>query len=174
MNAPAPIAPVTFDAETAGYQRFIGQMRKFWSGPLYRHMRDEAASLPQGETYGEALRALRTSSRPMFLVTQPNTPQLDDLGAHALGKAWNKLDEMALELGLEPLSTYIALPGEDDSAAVLAHHMLPTLTALINALQVKGRKFPSKRTIVPVLTEIHGVLQRLGEQGGRASFAVDL
>ena len=122
----------------------------------------------------EALRALRTSSRPMFLVTQPNTPQLDDLGAHALGKAWNKLDEMALELGLEPLSTYIALPGEDDSAAVLAHHMLPMLTALIDALQVKGRKFPSKRTIVPVLTEIHGVLQRLGEQGGRASFAVDL
>lgn len=122
----------------------------------------------------EALRTLRTSTRPMFLVTLPACPHLDDLDAHALGKAWNKLDELAQELGVEPLSTFIALPGEVDSAGVPPHHMLPTVNALIDALQGQGQKFPSKRAVNLVLTKIRTVLMQLGEQGGRAYIEVDL
>ena len=122
----------------------------------------------------EALRALRTSTRPMYLVTHPDVLQLDDLGAGALGKAWNKLDELAQGLGVEPLSTFIALPGEDDSAGVPAQHLLPTLTALIDAVQSTAYKFPSKRAVVTVLTDIRDALLRLDEPGGRAYFEVDI
>jgi hypothetical protein len=122
----------------------------------------------------EALRALRTSTRAMYFVTHPGVLQLDDTGARALGKAWNKLDELAQGLGVEPLSTFIALPGEDDSAGVPAHQLLPTLTALIDAVQGPGQKFPSKRAVVTVLTDMRDALLRLGEQGGRAYFEVDI
>ncbi len=35
------VANVTFDEDTQAFQRFIGEFRKFWGGPLYRHLRDE-------------------------------------------------------------------------------------------------------------------------------------
>ena len=122
----------------------------------------------------EALRALRTSTRAMYFVTHPDVLQLDDLGARALGKAWNKLEELAQGLGVEALSTFIALPGEDDSAGGPAHDMLPTLNALIHAVQGPGQKFPSKRAVVTVLTDIRDAMLRLSEQGGRAYFEVDI
>ena len=52
--------------------------------------------------------------------------------------------------------------------------MLPTLNALIDALQGQGQKFPAKRAVKLVLTQIRAVLLQLGEQGGRAYFEVDL
>ena len=108
------------------------------------------------------------------LARQSAVLHLDDLDAHELGKAWNKLDGLVQELGVEPLSTFIALPGEDDTAGVPPHHMLPTLNALIDALQGQGQKFPAKRAVNLVLTQIRAVLLQLGEQGGRAYFEVDL
>lgn len=122
----------------------------------------------------EALRALRTSTRAMYFVTHPSVLQLDDVSASALGKAWNKLDELAQGLGVEPLSAFISLPGEDESAGVPAHQLLPTLTALIDAVQGPGQKLPSKRAVLAVLTDMRGALLRLDEQGGRAYFEVDI
>jgi len=136
---------------------------------------DDASFKPElQQSQRETLRALRTSTRAMYFVTHPDVVQLDDLGASALGKAWNKLDELAQGLGVEPLSAFIALPGEEDSAGVAAHQLLPTLTALIDAVQGPGQKFPSKRAVLAVLTGIRDALQRLGERGGRAYFEVDL
>jgi hypothetical protein len=122
----------------------------------------------------EALRVLRTSTRAMYFVTHPDVLQLDDLGAGTLGKAWNKLDELAQDLGMEPLSSFIALPGEEDSAGVPAQRMLPTLAALIDGVQSPGQKFPSKRAVVTVLTDMRDALLRLSEQDGRAYFEVDI
>ena len=159
-------------------QRFEEAFANAWVDAI-----DDANFKPElRQSQREALRTLRTSTQPMFLVTQPAKHlarqsavlHLDDLDAHALGKAWNKLDELAQELGVEPLSTFIALPGEDDTAGVPPHHMLPTLNALIDALQGQGQKFPAKRAVKLVLTQIRAVLLQLGEQGGRAYFEVDL
>ena len=123
---------------------------------------DDANFKPElRQSQREALRTLRTSTHPMFLVTQPATPPAvmhsDDLDAHALGKAWNKLDELAQAFGVEQLSTFIALPGEEDPAGVPPHHMLPTLNALIDALQGQGQKFPAKRAVNLVLSQIRTV-----------------
>lgn len=163
-------------------QRFEEAFANAWVDAI-----DDANFKPElRQSQREALRTLRTSTHPMFLVTQPATLpgthpatphavlHLDDPAAHALGKAWNKLDELTQELGVEPLSTFIALPGEEDSAGVPPHHMLPTLNALIDALQGQGQKFPAKRAVNLVLSQIHAVLLQLGEQGGRAYFEVDL
>ena len=136
---------------------------------------DDASFKPAlQQSQRDALRILRTASRPMYLVTLPPALELDDSGAHALGKAWNKLDELAQELGVEPLSSYMALPDEGDSAGVPAHRMQPTLAALIAAVQSPGQKFPSKRAVVTVLTTIRDALPRLGEHDGRAYFEVDI
>ncbi|MFT4013543.1 MAG: class I SAM-dependent methyltransferase [Paracoccus sp. (in: a-proteobacteria)] len=54
------IATVEHDLETAAYQRFIGQMRKLWAGPLYRHLRDQAKTLEKGPEFHARLRALPT------------------------------------------------------------------------------------------------------------------
>jgi ubiquinone/menaquinone biosynthesis C-methylase UbiE len=55
-----PVAAVAFDRDTVSYQRFIGQMRKLWAGPLYRHLRDEAAGLGGGDDFESRLQALPT------------------------------------------------------------------------------------------------------------------
>ncbi len=163
-----------YPSDMADAARAMQRLEEVFANAWVDAIEDASFKPELRQSQREALRALRLSSRPMFLVTQPAGLQLDDLGAHALGKAWNKLDELAQELGAVPLSTFIALPGEVDSAGVPPHHMLSTLAALIDALQGKGRKFPAKRAIVPVLTKIRTVLLELGEQGGRAYFEVDL
>ncbi len=55
-----PVATVTLDGDTAAYQRFIGQMRKLWAGPLYRRLRDEAKELGDGAGFETRLQALPT------------------------------------------------------------------------------------------------------------------
>lgn len=55
-----PVAAVALDRDTVAYQRFIGQMRKLWAGPLYRRLRDEAALLGDGDDFEARLRALPT------------------------------------------------------------------------------------------------------------------
>ncbi|MBB4012598.1 hypothetical protein [Niveibacterium umoris] len=122
----------------------------------------------------EALRFLRTSTRPMYLVTHPVPVAFDDGEAQDLGKAWNKLDDLALEIGVEPLSTFIALPDEEGCGLGSTSRILSTVHALIGALQTPGRKFPSKRAIGSVLTKIHAALLQLGETGGSAYFEVDI
>lgn len=122
----------------------------------------------------EALRVLRTSTRAMYLVTQPAFDEFDDINARELGKAWNKLDELAESLGVEPLSLFIALPDEDESAGIPVSRILPTLNALIAAVRSPGHKLPSKRAVILALNKIQDVLLRLSEENGRAHFEVDL
>uniref|UniRef100_A0A9E8CTE1 Methyltransferase domain-containing protein n=1 Tax=Bosea sp. NBC_00436 TaxID=2969620 RepID=A0A9E8CTE1_9HYPH len=55
---PQPVAAVTLDRDTIAYQRFIGQMRRLWAGPLYRRLRDEAAALGESDDFESRLHAL--------------------------------------------------------------------------------------------------------------------
>lgn len=122
----------------------------------------------------KALRVLRTSTRPMYLVTHPVPVEFDDVDAQDLGKAWNKLDDLAQELDVEPLSTFIALPGEEDPARGSASEILTTVIALIGAVQTPGYKFPSKRAVVSVLSKIRDALLEFSKKEGVAYFEVDV
>lgn len=119
----------------------------------------------------DAMKILRTSTRPMILVTEPPSDFGDD-DAQALGKAWNKLDELAQNLGVAPLSDWIALPGEAD-AGTSAAQLSPTLEALAQAVQDPARKFPAKRATLAALDQVRETLQGL-PAGGRAFFEVDI
>lgn len=55
-----PVAAVSLDRDTVAYQRFIGQMRKLWAGPLFRRLRDEAAAQGGGDDFENRLRTLPT------------------------------------------------------------------------------------------------------------------
>ena len=109
----------------------------------------------------------------MHLVTQPPSGAFDDTDAAALGKAWNKLDELAQVLGVAPLSSWIALPGEDD-AGVAPAQLVPTLAALLDAVQDSQRKFPAKRAALAVLSKVRDQLQALPPHGGRVYFEIDI
>ena len=122
----------------------------------------------------EALLQLRTSARPMLFVATPPFDAFDDADAQTLGKVWNKLDDLASSLGVEPLSSFIALPDEGESGDVDPARLLPTLTALVAAIQAPGEKFPNKRAALAPLTKLCASATRLAEQGGRAHFEVDL
>ncbi|MBC7917858.1 MAG: hypothetical protein H7Y28_08615 [Rhodoferax sp.] len=120
----------------------------------------------------QALQHVRTSTCAMFFVTQPAFTDFSDMDAQALGKAWNKLDEIAQTLGVEPLSAFIALPDEGDSAGVPGSRFLPTVEVLIRGLQSAEFKLPSKRAAVVALTKIRAAALQLPEAGA-AWFEVD-
>ncbi len=122
----------------------------------------------------EEVRALRASTRPMHLATHPETGALDDADARVFGKAWNKLDELALALGVEPLSAFIALPGEEGPAGLPAGQMLPTLTALLGAVQGGTHKLPSKQAVAAALAKAAQAVARLAQEDGHAAFEIDL
>ena len=134
---------------------------------------DEAFETQLRRSQREALSTLRTSTRPMHVVIQPPSGGFDDADADALGKAWNKLDELAQMLGAEPLSNWIALPGEDDATAAAAQ-VLATVGALIEAVDNPDRKFPGKRATLAVLAKVRDQLAQAAQAGGRACFEVDI
>ncbi len=122
----------------------------------------------------DALIALRTSTRPMLLVSEPAFEGFDDADAQALGKAWNKLDALARELGVEPLSNFIALPDEGLSAAATPTAIGRTVEALLAALQAPSHQVPSKKATLAALTKVSDAVAWLGTRGGRAAFEIDL
>jgi hypothetical protein len=122
----------------------------------------------------DALVALRTSTRPMVLVSEPAFEGFDDVDAQALGKAWNKLDALARELEVEPLSSFIALPDEGLSAAAAPAAIARTVDALLAALQAPQHKIPSRKAALAALTKVRDALAWLSARGGRAAFEIDL
>lgn len=123
----------------------------------------------------EALVMLRTSTRPMFLVGSPSGwGELGDDDAVALGKAWNKLDELATQLSVAPLSNFITLPDEGEAAGAPAAQVLSSVEALLAGVQSRERKFPSKKATAQALGRVHDALVRLAAQGGRAGFEIDV
>ncbi len=122
----------------------------------------------------EALKSLRAATRPMYLATQPRGEGLDDEDAGVLGRAWNKLDDLAATLDVEPLSTFVAVPGEDEAAAVPVARVAATVDALRVALREPARKLPAKKATLASLERLHAVLEALVSRGGGAWFEVDL
>jgi hypothetical protein len=122
----------------------------------------------------EAVTMLRTASRPMYLVTQPDTEAMSDDDALALGKIWNKLDTLAERLGVKPLSTFIAFDEEGEMAGAIASDILTTIRALIVGLDGSAHKIPSKKQTLVILHGLRATLERTEEVGGRAFFDVDI
>lgn len=60
------VAHVEFDAETQAFQRFIGEFRRFWAGPLYRRLRDDAAQLADGRGAADFDRSLQNLPSHQF------------------------------------------------------------------------------------------------------------
>lgn len=121
----------------------------------------------------EALKSLRTATRPMYLATQPRGEGLDDEDAVVLGRAWAKLDDLAATLGVEPLSTFVAVPGEDQ-AAVPAARVAATVDTLRAALRESKHKLPAKKATLASLERLRVVLETLVPCDGGAWFEVDL
>ena len=122
----------------------------------------------------EAMITLRTSSTAMFLVTNPVCPHADGVNAAELGRAWNKLDSFARELGVSELSAFIGIDGQSFSDGSSAEDILPTVDALLSVLQDSKRKLPAKKSVRVALTEIREILLWLQSHQGRAYFEVDL
>lgn len=121
-----------------------------------------------------ALRKLRGSTRPMYYATWPHSVEMDDQQATALGKAWNKLDELAAVLGVEPLSNFIAVPGEEGNAGVAPARMAASLDALCEALRQPQHKVPGKKAVLECLETLRGALAALPQSAASAWFDVDL
>ncbi|MGE0861802.1 MAG: hypothetical protein AB7P42_22000 [Gammaproteobacteria bacterium] len=121
-----------------------------------------------------ALNSLRTATRPMYLATQPRGESLDDEDAAVLGRAWNKLDDLAATLGVEPLSAFVAVPGEDAAAAVPAARVAATVDALHAALREPKHKLPAKKATLASLERVSVALEALVARDGGAWFEVDL
>lgn len=122
----------------------------------------------------ETMTLLRTSKTSMFLVTEPVCPITDSLDAAVLGRAWNKLDSLARTLGMKPLSTFVGIDGQANDDSSYAEDILPTVDALIAALQDSQQKLPGKKATAAELTRIRDVLLWLQTRNGRAYFEVDL
>lgn len=110
----------------------------------------------------------------MHLVTSPVFDGWRDGDALALGKFWGKLDSLCAALGIETLSSFVALPDEGDAGDVAAARMLPSITALVEAVNSPGNKFPGKRGALAVLAKLRDAAVWLSERDGRERFEVDL
>jgi len=118
----------------------------------------------------DAVKTFRTASRPMYLVTHPETEAMSDDDAAALGKVWNKLDALAETLGVKPLSTFIAF---DDDGETAASDVLITVRALVAGIETGAHKVPSKKQVLSLLSGVVAALEQIGP-GGRAYFDVDV
>ena len=132
---------------------------------------DSAFSTEIHDGQRHALRILRSATRPMLLATKPALAALDDLDAVALGKAWNKLDELAETLAVEPLSNFIAVPGEDEASGVPVARVAASIAALCEALRGPQHKVPAKKA---VLASLETARNALAEANGSAWFEIDL
>ena len=110
---------------------------------------------------------------PIVLVTYPAIECLTDEDCAGLGKMWNRLDTLADSLGAKPLSQFIALGDEGESADVPAREMLPTVESLLIAVQSPANAFPSRKKAVSILSKIRDSLLKISELGGCACFEVD-
>jgi hypothetical protein len=122
----------------------------------------------------ETMAMLRTSKTGMYFVSEPACPFTDALDATVLGRAWNKLDSIAKALGVKPLSTFIGIDGQSTCDSAPAEDILPTVDALLAALQESQHKLPAKKATSRELTEIRDALLWLQPRNGRIYFEADL
>ncbi|GFE78420.1 hypothetical protein GCM10011487_04200 [Steroidobacter agaridevorans] len=126
------------------------------------------------ELQREAVMMFRTASRPMYLVTYPESDVMNDETAAALGKAWNKLDALSQSLGVQPLSGFIAFDEEGETAGAAASEILTTVRALIAAIESGAHKIASKKQVLEILASLSATLAKVAGSGGRACFDVDV
>lgn len=120
----------------------------------------------------DAMVMLRAASRPMYLVTHPESEVMQDEHAVALGKAWNKLDALSQSLGVAPLSAFIAFDEEGETAGAAASDVLTTVRALIAGLESDAHKIASKAQVLELLGALRKALANAAGSGGRAFFAL--
>jgi hypothetical protein len=118
--------------------------------------------------------ALRSSARPVYFVTEPASASTVEVDAVALGKTWSRLDTLAQELGVETLSSFLAVPGEGADAGIEANQLLLTVNALLDSLRQSGQKIPAKRATLSALSAVRETLTTLSAVGGKAYFEVDI
>ncbi len=159
-------------ADVVDLAREMQRHEEAFAAAWFAAVGDPAFKVEMRKLQRDALRQLRTSTRPMYFVTRPEGAEFDDTDAHAMGKVWNKLDELAQMLDVEPLSNFIALPDEGDAGGTLGGRLLPTMSALNLALQRPDCKVPSKRAAITAMTKIRDAIRRLPEDG-LAYFEVD-
>jgi hypothetical protein len=121
----------------------------------------------------EAVAMFRTASRPMYLVTNPQSEVMSADHALALGKAWNKLDALTPSLGVQPLSAFIAFDEEGVMAGFAAAEVLTTVRALITGLESGDHKIASKKQVLEMLARLNEILATVAGRRGRAYFDVD-
>lgn len=134
---------------------------------------DDAFAAELRRLQRETVVMLRTSTRPMHLVTDATDACADD-DAVTLGKAWSRLDTLAQELGVEPLSDFIAFEEEGQAGSVPARRVLASVEALIAAIGQPGGRFPGKRGILDALGRARAVLLACEARGGQVRFDIDL
>lgn len=122
----------------------------------------------------ETAAMLRTSKSGMHFISKPACPISAALDATVLGRAWNKLDSIAKCLGVKPLSTFIGIDGQSACDSAPAEDILPTVDALLAALQEGQHKLPAKKATAHELTLIRDALLWLQPRNGRTYFEVDL
>lgn len=122
----------------------------------------------------DALRRFRTATRAMYFVTTPASFDMDAQDATVLGKAWNKLDELAESLGVEPLSNFITVPGEDEAAGVPGMRVAASIEALSSALRRPEGKVPGKKATLACLERLQAALSSRDGATLRAWFDIDL
>ena len=154
--------------------RALQAQEEAFAGAWLAAIDDAAFSAEIRAAQRAALRILRTSTRPMYCATRPHSVEMDDQEAAALGKAWNKLDELAATLDVEPLSNFIAVPGEDDDAGVAPARMAVSLDALCEALRQPQHKVPGKKSVLACLEKLRGALAALPQGTASAWFDIDL
>lgn len=118
----------------------------------------------------ELVLLFRTGSRPMFLVTTPASARAADVDGVALGKAWNKLDELCGARGVRPLSDFVGLDGQAPEDDALAAEVRVSVDALSAALAEPGNKVPGKKATRAALELVSALLKEVE----RARFEVDL
>lgn len=170
VSARLLLASMTPDIAPAGRQ--MQAREEAFAAEWLAAIADPAFEAQLRHAQREALRVLRTATRPMVLVTQPPQDFADE-DARVLGKAWNRLDELAQSLGMPPLSGWIALPGEDDAGAP-ASQLLPAAEALAAALQEPGTQIAAKRATQAAVARMRDALRTTAQAGGRAWFEIDI
>lgn len=116
---------------------------------------------------------LRTATRPMHLVSQPPTDTWADDDALLLGKAWNRLDQIATDRGVAPLSNFIALPDEPSHTLASADDLLATVDSLLAALEEAQTRLPSRKALLALLARMRLSLTDMQQRGGRVGFEID-
>lgn len=162
--------------DIAAAARALQRQEEAFAAAWLEALGDAAFTAELRQLQREALVQLRTSTRAMHFSTWPasDEPALDDDDAQALGKAWNRLDQMAAALDQPPLSHFIVLPDEGAAGGAPAATLLPVVEALLQALQGPAHKLPGKRATVLALGKVRAHLLALPSPLGRAGFEVDV